>query len=157
AAAGGVRRRRRSPAAAFCLQRGTAMSAATGRRRAGLLIPLFSMPSAASWGIGDIGDVEPATAWLARAGLRVLQLLPRNEMAAGQHSPSSAISAMAIDPIFIRLPDVPDFDALGGEAGLSAGDRATLARVRASPRIEYRDVRRLKLTALRAAFARFVD
>src|SRR5262249_24249153 len=133
------------------------MSAPTGRRRAGLFIPLFSMPSGVSWGIGDIGDIEPATAWLARAGLRVLQLLPLNEMAPGQQSPYSAISAMAIDPIFIRLPDVPDFDALGGEAGLSADDRATLARVRASPRIEYRDVRRLKLTALRAAFARFVD
>ena len=95
------------------------MSALTGRRRAGLLIPLFSCPSTASWGIGDIGDVEPVTAWLASAGQRVLQLLPLNEMAPGQQSPYSAISAMAIDPIFIRVPDVPEFEALGGEAALS--------------------------------------
>jgi 4-alpha-glucanotransferase len=133
------------------------MSASAGRRRAGILIPLFSTPSTASWGIGDIGDVEPLTAWLARAAVRVLQLLPLNEMAPGQQSPYSAISAMAIDPIFIRVPDVPDFAALGGEASLSADDRAALARVRSAPRIAYPDVRRLKLTALRAAFERFVE
>ena len=50
------------------------MSDRTGRRRAGLLIPLFSCPSSESWGIGDIGDVEPVTAWLASAGQRVLKL-----------------------------------------------------------------------------------
>ena len=44
-------------------------------------------------------------------------MLPLNEMAAGQQSPYSAVSAMAIDPIFIRLPDVPEFAALGGEGG----------------------------------------
>ena len=35
------------------------MSSSNGRRRAGLLIPLFSCPSATSWGIGDIGDIAP--------------------------------------------------------------------------------------------------
>ncbi|HKB12376.1 MAG TPA: 4-alpha-glucanotransferase [Vicinamibacterales bacterium] len=133
------------------------MNASAGRRRAGILIPLFSIPSTSSWGIGDIGDVEPVTAWLARAGVSVLQLLPLNEMAPGQQSPYSAISAMAIDPIFIRVPDVPEFAALGGEAALPAEHRATLARVRSAPRIQYHEVRRLKLTALRAAFACFLE
>src|SRR5829696_1697310 len=109
------------------------MSALTGRRRAGLLIPLFSCPSTRSWGIGDIGDVEPVTAWLASAGQRILQLLPLNEMAPGQQSPYSAISAMAIDPIYIHIPRVPEFAALGGEAGLSAADRESLAAVRRAP------------------------
>src|SRR5438445_13748672 len=36
-------------------------------------------------------------------------------LAPGQHSPYSAISAMAIDPIFISLRNVPEFEALGGE------------------------------------------
>src|SRR5882672_11484892 len=79
------------------------------RRRAGVLIPLFSFPSTSSWGIGDIGDIEPMTAWLAAAGQRVLQLLPINERSPGQQSPYSAISAMGIDPVFIRVPDVADF------------------------------------------------
>jgi 4-alpha-glucanotransferase len=127
------------------------------RRRAGLLIPLFSCPSRESWGIGDIGDLEPVTAWLADAGLRVLQLLPLNEMAPGQQSPYSAISAMAIDPIFIRVPDVAEFAALGGEAALAPADRDTLALVRGARRVNHAAVRRLKQTALRAAFERFVE
>ena len=50
----------------------------------------------------------PALArWMRGAGLRVLQVLPLNEMAPGQASPYSAISAMALDPIFISVPDVP--------------------------------------------------
>jgi 4-alpha-glucanotransferase len=133
------------------------MSALTGRRRAGLLIPLFSCPSTTSWGIGDIGDVQPVTAWLASAGLHVLQLLPLNEMAPGQQSPYSAISAMAIDPIFIRLTDVPEFAALGGEDALSPDDRDALAAVRRAPRIDHRTVRRLKYAALRACFDRFLE
>ncbi len=131
------------------------MSEVAGRRRAGLLIPLFACPSAASWGIGEIGDLAPMTLWLARAGQRVLQLLPINEMAPGQQSPYSAISAMAIDPIFLSLPAIADFHALGGEASLSADDRARLEAVRRAPAIAYEEVSRLKRCALRAAFARF--
>jgi 4-alpha-glucanotransferase len=128
-----------------------------GQRRAGLLIPLFASPTTASWGIGDIGDIEPVTAWLAAAGLRALQLLPLNEMAPGQQSPYSAISAMAIDPIFIHVPTVAEFGALGGEAALCADDRDLLAAVRAAPRIDYESIRRLKHSALRRAFRLFVE
>jgi len=129
----------------------------TGRRRSGLLIPLFACPSATSWGIGDIGDIEPITAWLAAAGQRILQLLPINEMAPGQQSPYSAISAMAIDPLYIRVTDVHDFQALGGESSLSAADRERLDALRQAPRIDYAAVRRLKHAALAAAFERFVE
>ena len=133
------------------------MTPSPGRRRAGLLIPLFSCTSTASWGIGDICDVEPVTAWLRAAGLRVLQLLPLNEMAPGQQSPYSAISAMAIDPIYIRVPGVPEFEALGGEASLSPGDRDTIAAVRVATGITHQPIRRLKLAALRASFERFLE
>lgn len=125
------------------------------RRRAGLLVPLFSCPSTRSWGIGDIGDVSHVTAWLAGAGQRVLQLLPLNAMAHGQKSPYSATSAMAIDPIFIRLAAVPEFGALGGEASIGAAEREVLDEARRSARVEYADVRRLKGTALTNAFERF--
>ena len=127
------------------------------RRRAGLLIPLFSFPSAASWGIGDIGDVAPMTTWLAGAGHRVLQLLPLNEMAPGQQSPYSAMSAMAIDPIYLRAPDVPEAAHAGGEAGLDTAARESLERSRRAPRVDYPAVRRLKQTTLAAAFDRFHD
>src|SRR5436309_7344894 len=128
-----------------------------GRRRSGLLIPLFSSQSANSWGVGDIADLGPLTAWLAAAGQQVLQLLPLNEMAPGQQSPYSAISAMAIDPIFISVPAVPEFEALGGLHGLDDEERDRLTRVRQSARVEYADVRWLKRRVLERAFARFFE
>jgi 4-alpha-glucanotransferase len=133
------------------------MKPPAGRRRAGLLIPLFSFPSSTSWGSGDIGDIVTMTAWLEGAGQRVLQLLPLNEIAAGQQSPYSALSAMAIDPIFIRVPAVPEFAAFGGESSLDAGDRASLDGARRASRVDYATVRRLKQGALTAAFERFCE
>src|SRR3954470_12948860 len=129
------------------------MSVLAGRRRAGLLIPLFSCPSSSSWGIGDIGDLKPITNWLAGSGLRVLQLLPINEMAAGQQSPYSAISAMAIDPIFISLRNVPEWQAL--EESSDVVSEQELDDVRQSPTLAHEQVRALKRRALRAAFNRF--
>ena len=129
------------------------MREAVAGRRAGVLIPLFSCPGTGSWGIGEIGDLAPLTAWLAGAGQRALQLLPINEMAPDEQSPYSAMSAMAIDPIYISLASVPDF---AGESSLSLEDRARLARVRQSRSIDYAGVRQLKRTALRAACDRFV-
>jgi 4-alpha-glucanotransferase len=125
-------------------------------RRSGILIPLFSVPSDTSWGIGDIGDLRHVVSWLAAAGQRVLQLLPINEMAPGQQSPYSAISAMAIDPIYLDVEAIPEFIAAGGLNALTAAEVAELDRVRKAPSIEYRAIRRLKEHALRLAADRFV-
>ncbi len=125
------------------------------RRHAGLLIPLFSLPSTESWGLGEILDIPLAGRWLEAAGQDLLQILPINEMAPGQKSPYSAITAMAIDPIFISLRGVDDFRALGGERALDAAARDTLTEVRAAARVEHDRIRTVKKTALRLAFDRF--
>ena len=124
-------------------------------RKAGILLPLFSLSSTRSWGIGEIGDIEPTVRWLEGAGIRLLQLLPINEMPPGESSPYSALSAMAIDPQFITLDHVEDFVALGGEAGLPPDVRARLEAVRAAPSIDYASLRALKQDALRHSFMRF--
>ncbi len=126
-------------------------------RRSGILIPLFSAPSSGSWGIGDIADITTLSRWLAGAGQRILQLLPLNEMAPGHQSPYSAMSAMAIDPIYINVAAVPEFIANGGEPALDAADRTALAEARGSARVAYAAVRRVKHHALCAAFERFVE
>jgi 4-alpha-glucanotransferase len=125
-------------------------------RHAGLLVPLFSLPSRESWGIGEIGDLPRLGAWMADAGFSFVQLLPINEMADGQNSPYSAMSAMAIDPIFISPAAVPDIGTLGGEDLLPAAERALLKKARASAAIDYAAVRTVKLFALRAAFDHFL-
>ena len=131
------------------------MSLAPGRH-AGLLLPLFSMPSRDSWGIGEIGDIPIFASWLREARQDLLQLLPIHEMAVGQRSPYSALSAMAIDPIVISVHAVDEFKALGGEAAMEADWREKLEAARRAEAVDYELVREVKLRALHAAFGEFV-
>ncbi len=126
-------------------------------RRAGMLVPLFSMPSSRSWGIGEIGDLEPMTAWLTDCGQRLLQLLPITETSPEDPSPYGSISAMAIDPQYISIEAMEDYAALGGEPGLGHELREALDRVRSARAIDYRSVRQLKQVVLRRAFDHFVE
>src|SRR5687768_7202629 len=123
-----------------------------GSRRAGILVPLFSIPSSTSWGIGDIGDIERLARWLAAAGQRFVQLLPINELPPHERSPYSALSAMAIDPQFITMNAVEDFDAIGGEQALDPGERTRLDEVRSAGSVDYDGVRALKDAALRRSY-----
>jgi 4-alpha-glucanotransferase len=126
-------------------------------RAAGLVVPLFSLHSSRSWGLGDAGDLAAFTRWLEHAGFRALQLLPVSTLPTGQTSPYSALSAMAIDPIYVAVPDVSDFASLGGEARLPLADQAALRRARQSGRVRYDEVRQAKESALRLAFSQFYD
>lgn len=124
-------------------------------RSAGILVPLFSLRGARGWGIGEWPDIGAVAPWLAQARLKVLMMLPLVEAALGQDSPYAALSAFALDPVYIRMDDVPDFRALGGEAALSPDERRDLEAARASPTVDYGTVRRLKTTWLRRSFERF--
>ena len=124
-------------------------------RHLGALVPLFSIPSRGSWGIGEMPDLSRFARWLDEAGCDFVQLLPVNEMADGQSSPYSALSAMAIDPIYIAVGDVEEFVAAGGESALADADRAALGQARIAPRVAYDTIRQIKSRALRAAFDRF--
>jgi len=126
-------------------------------RHAGVLVPLFSIPSERSWGIGEIGDIARFASWLRGAGHDFIQLLPVTEIAADETSPYSAMTAMAIDPIYISLADVPEFQAIGGESIASPPARYALDAVRRSARVLYDAVRALKRAALRAAFEQIVE
>ena len=126
-------------------------------RHAGILLPLFSLPSSRSWGIGEITDIPLVARWLRRAGLDLLQLLPINEMAVGQRSPYSAMTAMAIDPIYISVHALEEFQAIGGEAAMTPGWRDQLAALRQATTVDYDGVRAVKEPALRASFARFLS
>ncbi len=124
-------------------------------RHAGALVPLFSIPSRGSWGIGEIPDLPRFARWLDACGLDFVQLLPVNEMPAGQNSPYSALSAMAIDPVYIAAAEVEEFVGAGGESALAGADRAALDQARCAPSVAYATIRDVKGRALRAAFERF--
>lgn len=126
-------------------------------RRAGVLVPLFSISTSRSWGIGEIPDLPVFASWLSASGFSVVQLLPVNEMAHGESSPYSALSAMAIDPIFIAVEDVPEFAAIGGVETLNDSQRARLAEVRGAATVQHRAVRALKVEVLSSVFEQFFD
>ena len=85
-----------------------------------------------------------------------MQLLPVNEMPPHESSPYSSLSGAAIDPQFISMSQVPEFERLGGEAALEPELQRQLAALRRSSRIDYAAVRRLKDLVLRKCFAQFV-
>ncbi len=124
-------------------------------RQAGVLLPLFSIRSPADWGVGEIPDLVPWARWCAAAGFSAAQVLPVNEASRGQTSPYAALSAFAIDPVYVGVGALEDFDAAGGVSALSRDDEALLAAVRASPSVRWNDVRALKRRALELAFRRF--
>ena len=126
-------------------------------RHAGVLVPLFSIPSRSSWGVGEIADLPRFARWLRLAGLGFVQLLPVNEMQEGQNSPYSALTAMAIDPVFISLADVPDFQDAGGESALESSDRERLDQARSRATVDFHTIRALKSLALHASFHVFRD
>jgi len=125
-------------------------------RQSGVAVPLFSLVSGQGWGIGEFADLIEFAAWMREAGQSVVQILPIQEMPPIESSPYSAMTAMALDPIYVSLIEVEDFMALGGEHAIDGADRAEIARLRARPRIDYRSVRRLKDKWLRRSFDRFL-
>ncbi len=126
------------------------------RKHLGISLPLSAMPSSSSWGIGEIGDLVPMAQWLHAAGCDQLMVLPVATMAAGQPSPYSACSAMAIDPIYLALPAMEDFQRAGGVGELAHALRQRLDQARASRSVQFNDVRRVKEAALAVAFECFV-
>jgi 4-alpha-glucanotransferase len=119
------------------------------------MLPLFSATSSRSWGIGELPDLVPLARWMASAGFERLMILPIGVVSPGSTSPYSSESAMAIDPTYIALEDVPDFIAAGGIGALSLEARGDLDAARGSARVDYARVHRVKDEALGIAFERF--
>ena len=126
-------------------------------RVSGVTIPLFSLRTRNDWGIGQITDLPACAAWLHQAGQRLVQVLPTHELSQGETSPYGALSAFAIDPIYISVEAIPDLDADAIANRLGEEGLAELARVRASKTVDYATVRHLKKRAFAEAFARFRD
>jgi 4-alpha-glucanotransferase len=125
-------------------------------RQAGCLIPLFSVRTRTGWGLGEIPDLAPFSRWAAAAGFSVVQVLPVHEASRGQTSPYAALSAFAIDPVYIAIDALEDFEAAGGLDALPPDDGRELEALRAAPNVRWPRVRALKDRALAIAFRSFL-
>lgn len=83
-------------------------------RCAGTQVPLFSLRSKTSFGIGDFGDLRKMIDWIAQTQQRVLQLLPINDTTT-THTwtdsyPYSCISIFALHPQYADLNSLPEIE-----------------------------------------------
>ncbi|NTV53069.1 MAG: 4-alpha-glucanotransferase [Candidatus Firestonebacteria bacterium] len=80
------------------------------RKRAGVAVPLFSLYSEKSQGIGDYTDLTLLADWCEQCGLTVIQLLPLNDVGFN-FRPYDALSMFALEPMYISLRALKGVDA----------------------------------------------
>jgi len=79
-------------------------------RGAGVAIPVFSLRSHKSWGVGEFSDLPLLADWAKSVGLKLIQLLPINDTTA-THTwkdcyPYASISAFALHPVYVNVAQV---------------------------------------------------
>ena len=114
-------------------------------RKAGIVVPLGALRTAKSGGVGEYPDLTSLGEVCARCGLSFIQLLPVNDTGF-QSSPYSALSAYALHPLYLRIPDLPEAAAFRAEAQTLA------ARFAGGKRFPYPEVLSAKLALLRRVF-----
>ena len=120
---------------------------------AGTVIPVFSLRSEGSFGVGDFGDLKMMIDWCARTRQRILQVLPITDTTithTWQDSyPYNSISIYALHPQYCdlrQLPEIKDdqkrqeFEQLRQE-------------LNALPQIDYERMMSAKMDYLRIVFA----
>lgn len=122
------------------------------RKLAGTLVPVFSLRTRKSAGIGDFGDLKTMIDFVASTGQKVLQLLPINDTTI-THTwtdsyPYSCISVFAIHPQYANLHALPELK----DAKARAEAEKTCAELNALDKIDYEKVNDFKINYLRQIF-----
>ena len=117
-----------------------AFFAFANQRIAGTLVPVFSLRTKDSFGVGDFGDLKIMIDWVSLTGQKVLQILPINDSTI-THTwtdsyPYSSISIFALHPQYANLkalPEIKDEETRKRFAALQA-------ELNALPQIDYERV-----------------
>ena len=122
------------------------------RKLAGTQVPVFSLRTRKSAGIGDFGDLKTMIDFVASTGQKVLQLLPINDTTI-THTwtdsyPYSCISVFAIHPQYADLHALPELK----NAKARAEAEKTRAELNALDKIDYEKVNDFKIKYLRQIF-----
>jgi 4-alpha-glucanotransferase len=127
-----------------------------GRRLSGIVVPLSAIRSDSSPGCGEFPDLERfgdlSSAW----NCDLIQLLPVND-SGFQSSPYFALSAFALNPIYIKIGDLPEISESSSEARPLAAQaselrdeaHALVERFSDSDRVPYEELLKAKLELLR--------
>ena len=93
-------------------------------RAAGVVVPVFSLRSDSSYGVGDFGDLRRLVDWAVLTGMKVIQILPVNDTSTS-HSwsdsyPYNIVSAFALHPHYL---DLESFGSLKSKPKMTAYHR----------------------------------
>ena len=93
-------------------------------RVAGVVVPVFSLRSDYSYGVGDFGDLKRLVDWAVLTGMKVIQILPVNDTTVS-HSwsdsyPYNIVSAFALHPHYL---DLEAFGSLKDKSKMTAYHR----------------------------------
>jgi 4-alpha-glucanotransferase len=81
------------------------------RRTWGLMTQLYSLRSSRSWGAGDVADLADLTAWSAAQGADFVLVNPLHAaepIAPMEPSPYRPTSRRFVNPLYLRVEDVPE-------------------------------------------------
>ncbi len=121
-------------------------------RCAGTLVPVFSLRSRESFGVGDFGDLKKMIDWVTKTKQRVLQILPINDTTI-THTwtdsyPYSCISIFALHPQYADLNQLPKI----ADKALADEMEQLRQELNALPQIDYERVNDAKVRYLRAIY-----
>jgi len=116
-------------------------------KRAGVVVPLFSVYSQKSIGIGDLDDLKLLIDWADLTGNSIIQLLPLNEVGYN-FCPYDSISSFALEPVYISLEKIPKKHKSTFEAKIENLRKEFL---RGKTYVDYR-IKKAKLQLLRDMF-----
>ncbi len=121
-------------------------------RIAGTAIPVFSLRSEGSFGVGDFGDLKEIIGWAADTGQRAIQILPINDTTMSgtwaDSYPYSSISIYAFHPMYVDLRQLPQLKDATREAFYEQERK----RVNALPQMDYEAVNTLKRAYLKEIY-----
>lgn len=124
-----------------------------GWRAAGTVIPVFSLRSEGSFGVGDFGDLQRMIHWVAFTEQRVLQVLPINDTTFNHtwtdSYPYNCTSSFALHPQYIDLRQLPPL----ADASRAAHYEALRRELNALPEIDYERANNAKRDYMRELYA----
>ena len=93
-------------------------------RVAGVVVPVFSLRSDTSYGVGDFGDLRRMVDWAVLTGMKVIQILPVNDTTTSHgwsdSYPYNIVSAFALHPHYL---DLEAFGSLKSKSKMTAYHR----------------------------------
>ena len=120
---------------------------------AGTVVPIFSLRSEGSFGVGDFGDLKMMIEWCDKTCQRVLQVLPINDTnmtGTWQDSyPYNSISIYALHPQYCDLRQLPEIK----DEALRQQFQQIQKELNALPQIDYERMFKAKMDYLRTVFA----